>query len=616
MVVFDKIKLIIWDLDETFWDGTLSEGGIKKCDNVDLIKDLTDCGIINTICSKNDKKDAEEELVNLGIGDYFVFNSIDWTPKGPRIKNMLEDMGLRDENVLFIDDNIVNLNEAKHYSPGLMIAEPDIISKLGDYVSKIDHKDLKHKRLNQYKVLQKKQESRSEFTDNLSFLYSTDTRVEIFEDCQNEIDRIHELILRTNQLNYTKKRISREDLKSLLNDSEIKSGYIKVRDSFGEYGIIGFYALKNCELLHFLFSCRTIGQGVEQWVYAQLGYPKLEVNGKVINPVTNEPAPEWINQNSKREDENADVSIGNQSKILVKGPCDLSILVSYLNIPNAIYEFTYQGSNNNSIEHHNHSVNYLSFPFLGESEKKQLLSDCIFNDEKMFDTALFDEDIRFIILSVQTDPNLGIYRNKLNGTKLAFAEFCYPLTDPKNWPLYINKEICTYENDFSEEFLKSFTSKYDFIGQITPQEYIDNIKLLLKKINPYTTLCLLLGSEKPYLNNNQKAYEKREIYNQKVNSLLRELAKSEQRLKLISFDDYIQSQDDYLDNINHYKRHVYFNAANNVREIIKEEIGIKATKTNRFKLFLDEFASKFRYSNFRNHKMFNICRTIYHILRD
>ena len=24
-----KTKLVIWDLDETFWDGTLSEGGIK-----------------------------------------------------------------------------------------------------------------------------------------------------------------------------------------------------------------------------------------------------------------------------------------------------------------------------------------------------------------------------------------------------------------------------------------------------------------------------------------------------------------------------------------------------------------------------------------------------------
>lgn len=616
MIQFDKIKLVIWDLDDTFWEGTLSEGGITKCDNVALIKDLTDCGIINAVCSKNDKDAAEIELTNLGVGDYFVFNSIDWTPKGPRIKQMLEDMGLRDVNVLFIDDNIVNLNEAKHYSPELMIAGPDILPELRNYVNQTEHKDLTHKRLNQYKVLQKKQESRSEYSDNLSFLYSTDTRVEIHEDCINQIERIHELILRTNQLNYTKKRISREELKSLLSDPDIKSGYVIVRDSFGDYGIVGFYAIKDGELLHFLFSCRTIGQGVEQWVYANLNYPKLDVQGRVINPVSNDPAPQWINRPICEKETNNNIRVGNQNKILVKGPCDLSILVSYLNIPNAIYEFTYQGSKNNSIEHHNHSVNYLSFPFLSESEKKELMTDCIFNDEKMFDTALYDKDMQVIILSAQTDPNLGIYKNKLNGHKIAFAEYSYPLTDTKNWPLYINKKVCTYENDFTEENLKQFSSKYDYIGQITPDEYIDNIRELLRKISPSATLCLLLGSEKPYLDNKQKAYENREVYNRQVNSLLRELAKSEPRLKLISFDDYIQSQDDYLDNINHYKRHVYFKAAIDLKKILQEAAGVNAKKTSQFKLLLDEFASKFRYSKSRDNQLFILCRKIYHILRD
>lgn len=616
MIQFDKIKLVIWDLDDTFWEGTLSEGGVKKCDNVALVKNLTDCGIINAICSKNDKDAAEAELTNLGIEDYFVFNSIDWTPKGPRIKRMLEDMGLRAENVLFIDDNIVNLNEASHYSPGLMIAEPDVLPTLNTFINQTTRKDINHKRLNQYKVLQKKQESRNEYSDNLSFLYSTHTCVEIHEDCLDEIDRLHELILRTNQLNYTKKRISKEELKALLIDPEIKSGYVTVRDSFGDYGIVGFYAMKARKLIHFLFSCRTIGQGVEQWVYSELGYPALEVVGRVINPVTNDPAPKWINRLSGDEETITDESVGNQSKILVKGPCDLSILVSYLNIPNAIYEFTYQGSKNNSIEHHNHSVNYLSFPFLNEADRRQLLTDCIFNDERMFNTALFDRDIQLIILSAQTDPNLGIYKNKLNDSKIAFAEFCYPLTDPQNWPLYIGKRVCCYENNFTEENLKRFADKYDYVGRLSPGEYIDNIRQLLRKINPSAILCLLLGSEKPYCANRQKAYEKREIYNQKVNALLRELAETEPRLKLISFDDYIQFQDDYLDNINHYKRHVYFKAATDLKRILQEVAGIRAKKTSRFKLFLDEIASRFRYSKFRNNRLFFFGRTIYHKLRD
>ena len=50
-----KTKLVIWDLDETFWDGTLSEGSIKfNPEHLQLVEDLTLKGIMNSICSKND----------------------------------------------------------------------------------------------------------------------------------------------------------------------------------------------------------------------------------------------------------------------------------------------------------------------------------------------------------------------------------------------------------------------------------------------------------------------------------------------------------------------------------------------------------------------------------
>ena len=60
---FEKIKLVIWDLDETFWKGTFSEGTVDiPQENVTLLKMLTDIGIVNSICSKND---AEQVLAYL-----------------------------------------------------------------------------------------------------------------------------------------------------------------------------------------------------------------------------------------------------------------------------------------------------------------------------------------------------------------------------------------------------------------------------------------------------------------------------------------------------------------------------------------------------------------------
>ena len=58
-----SIKLIIWDLDETFWHGTLSEGEVsQKPEYIKFVKEITDRGIMNSIVSKNDYDKAAKVL--------------------------------------------------------------------------------------------------------------------------------------------------------------------------------------------------------------------------------------------------------------------------------------------------------------------------------------------------------------------------------------------------------------------------------------------------------------------------------------------------------------------------------------------------------------------------
>ena len=100
MYQFDKIKLVIWDLDETFWNGTISEDTIKIPEkHRELMVQLTDIGIVNSICSKNDFEPTMAYLKDQGLADYFVFPSINWNPKGQRVKQLIEDMQLRTVNV-------------------------------------------------------------------------------------------------------------------------------------------------------------------------------------------------------------------------------------------------------------------------------------------------------------------------------------------------------------------------------------------------------------------------------------------------------------------------------------------------------------------------------------
>lgn len=605
---YNKLKLVIWDLDDTFWNGTLSEGGIEAIDaNIQLIKTLTDCGVINAICSKNDEQPVIQKLQELGIADYFVFVSVNWQPKGKRIQLMLKDMGLRAVNCLFLDDNIVNLNEAVYYEPNLNVSEPNIIPNLINYFETQPKKDLAHSRLNNYKILEKKRKAQSEASDNMEFLFDSETHVELHNDCEAHIDRLAELILRTNQLNYTKRRDSKDELLTLIHDPLVKSGYVTVGDKFGDYGIVGFYAIKNNKCIHFLFSCRTIGQGVEQYVYANLGYPKLHVVGEVINNVDASPAPAWINNQTKQINKKTK----SNTKIVFKGACDLHIVSDYLQSSNIIEEFTYISKNNQVIEHHNCSVNYLVHPFLSKEQQEELLHDCMFNDAAMFQTVMYNPDIALVLLSTMIEANIGIYRNKKTGIRIAFGESLYPLTDKNNWDLYINQKIFTAENKFTKEWLKEFSSKYKFEGALAPEQILQNAKLTLSKLNPSAKICYFLGSETPYLKNTQPNYNNRHLIYKQINTLFREWAKTEKRVLLVDFNNYIHTQNDFTNNINHFVRRVYFEAATTINGYISEITGNKAKQKSHIDLYFWSFVDKIGKTGFYQSKFYSIMRIPY-----
>ena len=73
----NNVKLVIWDLDDTFWRGTLSEGPITvPRENVEIVTTLSRRGIISSICSKNNYDDARQVLEECGAWPFFVFPRI------------------------------------------------------------------------------------------------------------------------------------------------------------------------------------------------------------------------------------------------------------------------------------------------------------------------------------------------------------------------------------------------------------------------------------------------------------------------------------------------------------------------------------------------------------
>jgi FkbH-like protein len=270
---FKNVRLVIWDLDETFWHGTLTEGGIRyNTEHHDIVVELCRRGIMNSICSRNERTAVEEILVGTEIWEYFIFPSIDWSPKADRIAEIVEAVQLRPETVVFVDDHPANLAQAKAALPGLQIADPgairDFLSDPG-FAGKSDP-DLT--RLRQYKLLETRHVEMGKAGGNTAeFLRQSNIAVTIIYDVEKHLDRAIELINRTNQLNFTKQRLSedkteaRAQLLEQIAPFHARAGLVAVCDRYGDYGICGFFlviglvAWAKPKLEHFAFRAAPWG---------------------------------------------------------------------------------------------------------------------------------------------------------------------------------------------------------------------------------------------------------------------------------------------------------------------------------------------------------------------
>lgn len=565
-----NIKLIIWDLDETFWNGTISEESVQLVpDHVEFIKNLSDMGIVNSICSKNDYDVAKNRLEKDELWNYFVFSSIDWTPKGQRVKYIIDTMKLRNVNVLFVDDNIQNLEEAKHFCPEIMTAFPQDISELIREAKTAAKTDQENKRLKQYKQLEKKEVARTDFTSNEEFLLSCNIKVDICYDCENQKERIHELIMRSNQLNYTKFRQGKEELYGLINSVDVKTGYVKVNDKFGDYGIVGFFALKDGNLIHFAFSCRTLGMRIEQYVYYMLGCPEINVIGDVASELNKTENPEWINQKHVKlsEPQKASTSM----KILFKGPCDMSQMYAFLDLGNeAVTEFTYMNNAGISTEGHNHTSQIVTSLYASEERKKEILDETVFFDKDMLSTALRTEKFDFVVLSMLTDGNLGVYKRKETGEEVALCEKKYSLVDSDNREKYLNNKVFTSYIKFTNEMLDDFALKYEFADNSDANTTVSNLQKIWEYIDKDTKLILLLGSEREFKKKCKESYFNRHIEHAKMNAKISAWAENKANVILLPFDKYIKGDSDYLDTINHFVKRVYYDLAVDLSEIFTD----------------------------------------------
>ena len=254
-------------------------------------------------------------------------------------------------------------------------------------------------------------------------------------------------------------------------------------------------------------------------------------------------------------------------------------------------------------------------PFLTVDEKQHIVDECVFCDPEMFHTQMYDKDVDVIFISSLIEPNLGIYRNKNTGYEIAFAEYCYPLTDPAMWDKYFSGGAYSYMNTFTIEWLHKFSENWDFVGRMTPERYVENIKKLIGLIAPQATICIILGCESPYEKNSQLAYNNRHQDHKAFNDMLRKLALENRRVRLIDINECMKAPDDFTNNINHYKRRVYYNIATKANIIIAESTGVYVKQKGKLYLLREDLAQRIRESDLRNSWLYSILKVPYRIMQ-
>ncbi|WP_225099509.1 HAD family hydrolase [Streptomyces sp. CoH27] len=265
------VKCLVWDLDNTLWQGTLLEDG-----EVDVpaavravVRELDARGILQSVASRNDHDHAWERLEKLGLAEYFVLPQINWGPKSASVRAIADRLNFALTTIAFVDDQPAERAEVAHHLPEVRCYTAEDVLELParpDFSPAMVTADARNRR-RMYQAGFRRETERSEHTGtDEEFLRTLGLELTIHRASEEDIARVEELTLRTSQMNATGVHYSDETLRALLTDERHEVLVTSLTDRFGPHGAIGVILLeRRPEAFHIKLlatSCRVVSFGV------------------------------------------------------------------------------------------------------------------------------------------------------------------------------------------------------------------------------------------------------------------------------------------------------------------------------------------------------------------
>lgn len=286
-----KIKCLVWDLDNTLWNGTLLENDdVKLKDGIkDIIKELDRRGILLSIASKNEYDHAFKKLESFGISEYFIYPQICWNNKSKSIKAIADALNIGIDTFAFIDDQPSELEEVRFTLPEVLTLNADEyknILNMERFTPKYITEDSKLRRQMYIDDLQRKANEESFEGPNEEFLKTLDMILTISPVKKGDLERVEELTVRTNQLNSTGTTYSFEQLESFIDCENHIFLITSLKDKFGSYGKMGLILLEETEntieIKMLLMSCRVMTKGIGSALLIYIANLAAEKGKKLI----------------------------------------------------------------------------------------------------------------------------------------------------------------------------------------------------------------------------------------------------------------------------------------------------------------------------------------------
>ncbi len=288
-------KCLVLDLDNTLWGGVIGDDGLEGIvlgqgsavgeayvAFQGYVKELARRGVILAVCSKNDAAAALEpfekhpEMV-LRRSDIACFVA-NWQDKPANLRQIAATLNIGIDAIAFADDNPFERNIVRRELPDVAVPElphdpglyPHCLSAAGYFEGlAITEEDAQRTELYRQNVSRASLLSSS--TDMSSYLKSLDMRLLWRRFDRPGLQRIHQLINKTNQFNLTTTRYTESEVAALLDAPGVISLQLRLVDQFGDNGIIAIVIGRRSEtepeslvVDTWLMSCRVLGRQVEE----------------------------------------------------------------------------------------------------------------------------------------------------------------------------------------------------------------------------------------------------------------------------------------------------------------------------------------------------------------